>query len=108
MTGPKRREEVESADIDGQLVLWDPITRQIHLLDPVGSLFWPFLDGTATVTELAADAAEVWEVGAAEALESVAALVDQLQGARLLEDSGAPERAETPVEPGYLADPPSP
>lgn len=102
---PQRRPDVESVDIDGELVLWDPFRRTVHRLDPVASVLWPFLDGNATIAELAADAAEVWGVSLEETTAAVRALVDQLDEVGLLGD--APPVAAGP-NPDHLIDPPSP
>lgn len=100
---PKRRPDVDAVDIDGELVLWDPVGRSVHRLDPVGSLLWPFFDGQAAVDELAADAAEVWQITVPEAAAAIVALVQQLEEARLLG-----EGQEPPSRPAHLVDPPSP
>jgi hypothetical protein len=102
---PRRRPDVESVDIDGELVLWDAIDRTVHRLDPIGSVLWPFLDGDATVAELAEDAAEVWGVPIEQTTVAVRALVEQLGEARLLGDA-PPDRDGQ--DPKHLVDPPSP
>lgn len=102
---PQRRADVEAVDVDGELVLWDPVGRTVHRLDPVGSLLWPFLDGTATIAELASDAANVWSVPYEAAAGAITALVGQLGSAHLLED-GSPRHVRP--RPIHLVDPPSP
>lgn len=106
-TRPARRPEIEAVDVDGELVLWDPVGRMVHRLDPVGSLLWPFLDGTASVAELAEDASEVWGVSSSQARVAIEALVEQLAKARLLTAEDESPAAE-PARPTYLIDPPSP
>lgn len=103
----ERRPDVEAVDVDGELVLWDPIGRIVHRLDPVGSLLWPFLDGSATVAELAADVSEVWDVSLEQAGSALDALIDQLRDARLLRDAVEPSTVPS-LGPDYLIDPPSP
>lgn len=102
---PRRRPEVESVDVEGELVLWDPAGRSVHRLDPVGSLLWPFLDGESTVEELAADAAAVWSIPVDAAETAICALVEQLDEAGLL---GGAVDVEPRPSPAYLVDPPSP
>lgn len=101
---PIRRSDVEHVDVDGELILWDPRTREVHRLDPVGSLLWAFFDGEASVDDLAADAADVWGVERDAALAAVRALVYQLRAARLLVDATPDDDVRTT----HLVDPPSP
>lgn len=104
---PARRADVEAVDVDGELVLWDPVSRTVHRLDPVGSLLWPFLDGSATVSDLALDASDVFDVPVERAQEALDVLVEQLSEARLLRVAGEPPTSEA-ARPRHLVDPPSP
>jgi hypothetical protein len=90
---PTRRPDVESVDVEGELVLWDPYGQRVHRLDRVASLLWPFLDGTVTIDELAADAAEVWETSQEDAQRGISNLVAQLADAGLLASEDAPYAA---------------
>jgi hypothetical protein len=81
---PARRADVESVDVEGELVLWDDRAQRVHRLDPVASLLWPFLDGTATIEELAEDASEVWETELEAAVLGITNLVTQLDVEGLL------------------------
>jgi hypothetical protein len=90
---PTRRPDVESVDVAGELVLWDPYGQRVHRLDPVASLLWPFLDGSVTIDELAADAAEVWETNREDAQRGISHLVAQLDDAGLLASEDAPYAA---------------
>lgn len=104
---PCRRADVEAVDVDGELVLWDPVLEEVHRLDPLGSLLWPFLDGEASLSELAQDAADVWSVPVDDALSSLQALAEQLSGARLLDGTLASDGAAG-RDRSRLVDPPSP
>ena len=93
---PARRPEIESVDVEGELVLWDPRGQRVHRLDPVASLLWPFLDGTTTIDELAGDAADVWETSHDDARRGITNLVAQLDQADLLHDGEPLAVTETP------------
>ncbi len=105
---PTRRADVDAVDVDGELVLWDPRSRRVHQLDPVGSLLWPFLDGGPSIADLADDVAEVWGVPTADAEAAVAGLVEQLRAASLLVDLDEGGAPTPPPAPTHLVDPPSP
>jgi hypothetical protein len=85
---PAARPDIESVDVEGELVLWDPHAQRVHRLDPVASLLWPFFDGTTSIDELAADAAEVWETTREDARDGISNLVGQLDAAGLLASEG--------------------
>lgn len=106
---PRTRTDLEFAEIAGEAVIWDARWRRAHRLDAVGTLLWPFLDGSVSIGELIADAAEAWGIPAADARAGVVALVEQVASAGLLEDDTSEDSAgdELP-NPKYLADPPSP
>lgn len=105
---PRIRPGVEAVDVDGQLVLWEPHSNQVHRLDPTASLLWPLLDGSATVTELALDVADVFGIRVKQAERDIAALVESLAATHLLDDAdprSAPDSEGRPT-PRYLEDPP--
>ena len=106
---PQRREDIDAVDVDGELVVWDPVRARVHRLDPVATLIWQLLDGGATIDELADDIATVWETTNENAVEHLTALLAQLDEADLLVDSPNFVRFErVPREPGYLTNPAAP
>jgi Coenzyme PQQ synthesis protein D (PqqD) len=75
---PHRKPGVAHVEIDDERVLYDPATRAVARLDPVGALLWLALDGEGTVADLAADTAAAFEVEPDEALAGVLRLLEQL------------------------------
>lgn len=66
------------ADVEGEVVVYDSDAERAVLLSSTGSLLWPALSSPATVRELAADVADVFEIAPADAVQQVGAFVDQL------------------------------
>ena len=103
-----------SVELDGEVVVYDERDHRIHQLDRIGSIIWPWLDGTATIEELAADLADAFDAPLEEVRADLAALVEELQDKQLLADedeppSSPPERARARNgDPTYLTDPPAP
>jgi hypothetical protein len=100
---------VEAVDVDGELVLWEPLGNRVHRLDRTASLLWPLLDGTATVGELSEDVADVFGIDATQAATDLEALLGSLAQLGLLDDgsddhAGQPD--EDPPTARYLVDPP--
>jgi len=135
--GPVEREPVDGAfvprpagglqatDVDGELLLLDPRTDRLHLLDPVATVIWSVLDGEVTVDELVGDLADAFETPAATVRADLDALVSALEGAALLDGVEPPahqlvgatrskdatagsDEAEGLWRPDYLANPPAP
>lgn len=107
---PCRRRDLDVVPVNDEHVIWDPVRERVHRLDAVASVLWEFLDGTASIDELAADVADVWDRTLSEATTAVLEMVDQLMIAGLLVDSPestAPAWPNQSVE-TYLADPPVP
>lgn len=107
---PVRRTDVEVVDVGDEQLIWDPNTDRVHRLDAVAALIWPFLDGTATLGELAADVADVWGISAEQAQEALSSMIDLLESAFLLASEDPLPQSLWPQtqRDGYLTDPPVP
>lgn len=109
---PAVRTDLHTEGIDGELVIFDPLTSEVHQLDPLGTIIWPFLDGEATVGELVLDLAAAFEVPEARVRDDLGTLLATLSEHRLIEGQ-QPEQVEQPAlpelgSPSYLVDPPAP
>lgn len=49
---PKARDDVEFRQVGEGWVLFDPVSRRIHVLGVVGALLWSFCTGESDVTAL--------------------------------------------------------
>lgn len=74
--------------IDGELVIFDPVSRAVHQLDPVGAVVWQFLDGRSPMAELVADLAHAFGTAEEQVRADVDALVHKLRRVGLLEREG--------------------
>lgn len=75
---PRRRDDLVTEDLDGELVILDPRDLALHVLDRPATMLWQVSDGTATVPEIAADVAEVFDLPAAQALADVSDFVARM------------------------------
>lgn len=110
---PQVRQDLSVADLDGELVIYNPVTYAVHHLDRVGSLMWPFLDGSATLDELATDVADAFSVPVDVASADLTTLLEDLRHRRLVagdepEPRGDVRDADAAEHPSYLSDPPAP
>lgn len=109
-----------TTELEGELLLLDPRSDRVHVLDQLGTLIWRLFDGDASVDDLVADLADVFAAPADVVQSDLIALVDALRAASLL-DGAEPldARAASPPpgqepdaggrwRPEYLSDPPAP
>jgi hypothetical protein len=101
MTAP-----VEEAELDGEMVLYNPVDHRIHHLDPRATIVWQLFDGDATIGELAADIADVFDTPVDTVTADLITLAEDLHGEGLLVDSSSGRLDPYPAD--HLSDPPNP
>lgn len=72
------------ADVDGEIVVYDPERGLAFLLSMTGSLLWPHFSGFVDPQELAEDVADVFAIGADQAADQIAVFCQQLVSSGLL------------------------
>lgn len=89
---PRRHPDTAFRQIgdEGGLVVL-PGKAEVKVLNPVGIAIFSKLDGTRDVNALAAMIAGEFEIDLAQARIDVIVFLDELQGAGMLADSGAPD-----------------
>lgn len=60
-TLPSRRPGLGVVELDGETVVWDPVSGRVTRLDGIASLVWANLDGTTPVPELVDDLAYAFD-----------------------------------------------
>ncbi|MDQ4131261.1 MAG: PqqD family protein [Actinomycetota bacterium] len=107
-TRPRARTDLTVVEIDGEALILDARVSQLHRLNSTGRVIFSLCDGSATVAELAADIAELYDLPSEDVHTHVGTLLSGLQAAGLLEDAAQVE-AGSPVEPPPppLAEPPA-
>jgi hypothetical protein len=82
---PKRRLDLSARLIDGEAVVLDRQAGWVHQLNPTASYVWERCDGQATVTDIARQLAQAFDVDLTVATHDVRVLARQLQDLHLLE-----------------------
>ena len=54
---PRARPDLTVVELDGEAVIYDEISGDLHRLNPTATIVFSFLDGSATLEELAGDLA---------------------------------------------------
>jgi hypothetical protein len=81
----KRRLDVKSRLVDGEMVVLDQQAGVIHQLNPTASFIWERCDGQSTLTDIAQQLAHAFEVDSHIAIRDVNAMIGQLEALHLLE-----------------------
>jgi PqqD family protein of HPr-rel-A system len=82
---PKVRDDLTVVVLDGECVIYDDETGDLHHLNPTATIVFQICDGSGTVPELAGDIAEVFSVEGAQVQQQVEDLIRGFGEAGLLE-----------------------
>ncbi len=81
---PKARTDLTVVELDGEAVIYDEITADIHHLNPTATVVFSLLDGTVTIDELAGEVSAAYGMPPHRVRDEIAELVRSLAGSRLL------------------------
>jgi PqqD family protein of HPr-rel-A system len=81
---PHVRDDLSLVTLDGETVVWDGTTGDVHYLNPTASIVFELCDGTGSVEELAADIADAFGMPVEQVQADVLAIVTQYREAGLL------------------------
>ena len=84
---PKVRDGLTVVELDGEAVIYDEETTELHHLNPTATIVFGLCDGTVTMKEMAVDISAVFDVGVHDVEPQVRSVVRQFRKVRLLEPS---------------------
>ena len=76
---------VATVELDGEAVLFDESSGSLHLLDPVATVIWSRLDGSATLEELATELSTTFAADRSRVRDDLISFVRELDRQHLLE-----------------------
>lgn len=85
---PRVRTDVTVTELDGEAVIYDEQSGDLHHLNAPATLVLGLCDGSATVDEMSAAIAEAFGRPVGEVTVQVSALVEELRGSRILSEPG--------------------
>ncbi len=94
---PVLREDIERQDLDGEAVVWSPLSPAPARLDPVATVLFDVIDGIASIGEIAADVQDVVGLPYDIAQQRVVNIVRTFDDARLLTTSASNEHADEAI-----------
>src|SRR5919106_5259514 len=83
---PRRRADVKSLLVEGEMVILDRAQGLVHQLNRTASYIWERCDGQYTPYEIAAQLCQTFEVNQEAAIGDVVAVIQQLQKLGLIEN----------------------
>ncbi len=92
---PKTRDDLAVVELDGEAVIYDERSGDLHLLNRTATIVFHLCDGTGTAREFASDIAEAFGVHTDEVDRQVRSLLRGFRKAGLLEDRTGPRPART-------------
>lgn len=86
---PKVRDDLAVVELDGEAVVFDEVSCDLHYLNPTATLVFGLCDGSGTVDELAADIAAAYGADEDQVRGDVRAVVEDFARSGLLIDRSA-------------------
>jgi PqqD family protein of HPr-rel-A system len=90
---PRVRDDLTVVVLDGEAVVYDEVSGELHHLNGSATVVFELLDGTSTIRELAADVADAFGRPAGEVETQIRTLVRQFRRLGLLDGEPRPARA---------------
>jgi PqqD family protein of HPr-rel-A system len=84
-TRPRVRVDLTIVVLDGEAVVYDDVSGELHHLNPSATVVFGLLDGTATIRELAGDVADAFGLAPEEIERQIRTLVRQFRKLGLLD-----------------------
>ena len=78
------REGLTVVELDGEAVIYDEETSDLHHLNPTATIVFGLCDGSATIADISTDISEAFGVPEAEVEAQVRTLLREFRKAKLL------------------------
>ena len=88
---PKLRDDVAVVELDGEAVIYDEASGNLHHLNPTATIVLAFCDGTSTISQFSREIAQAFDVVPTEVEPQVKNLVKEFRRAGLLERATSPK-----------------
>jgi PqqD family protein of HPr-rel-A system len=85
---PRVRTDVTVTELDGEAVIYDERSGDLHHLNAPATLVLGLCDGSVTVEEMSGAIAEAFQRPVGEVTAQVSDLVEELRGSHILADPG--------------------
>jgi PqqD family protein of HPr-rel-A system len=89
---PQMRDDLTVVELDGETVVYDEQSGDLHHLNPTATVVATLCDGTVTIRELATEISAAFEVPQSEVERQVRRLLGRLRRTGLLRDGAGTGR----------------
>jgi PqqD family protein of HPr-rel-A system len=89
---PRVRDDLHVVELDGEAVVYDETTGDLHHLNAVATVVLELCDGTATAREVARDVATAFEAAPPDVERHVRRCIREFRSVGLLEAGGGDRR----------------
>jgi hypothetical protein len=86
------REGLTVVELDGEAVVYDEETMDLHHLNPTATIVFRLCDGTETISQIAGDISAAFAVPLEEVEPQIRGLLRRFRKAKLLEPSSSAPR----------------
>src|SRR5437867_7566320 len=86
---PKARSDLTVVELEGEAVIYDDATRQVHYLNRTATIVFKLCDGNSTVKELSGDIADAFSMQPEEVERQVRVLIRSFRAAGFLDEPAA-------------------
>ncbi len=84
----QRRRDVVVHELDGEALVYDPITSDTHQLNQTAYRIWQACDGSRSPSAIARELTDVYAISFASALSHVERIMSEFQALRLIPTRG--------------------
>jgi hypothetical protein len=81
---PKARDDLTVVELDGEAVIYDEETTELHHLNPTATIVFGLCDGTSTMKQMSIDVSEAFGVPLEEVEPQIRTLIRSFRKVRLL------------------------
>jgi|GEM_PF-554568 len=77
---PCRKGSIVARDLDGEAILYNPETRQVHILNKAALLVWQLCDGQHSIGDMVAAIADLYSLSVEEREREAISIEQDIQG----------------------------
>ena len=93
---PEKAADVLELDMEDGFILFNHDSSLVHHLNPSAAIIWQLCDGSATISELAADISAEFHVDEGETVRQLVGVIAELDALGLVKDAAADDGGVLP------------
>jgi PqqD family protein of HPr-rel-A system len=94
---PRARDDLAVVELDGEVVIYDEASGNLHHLNPSATIVFSLCDGTATIRELSEEISGVFELEPSEVERQIRSVVREFRAQDLLANPTSRRKVSAPA-----------